>query len=227
MNITELENELFERWKQKYGGKFMSDGVPCPEDFEKENIKITFVLKEANEPIGNWDMRDWINECGADKQGGTWNNIARWTQAILEGGDYQQNISTANRRRLLKRISFLNLKKVGGSEKSKPHEIRRYAQDDAALILEQLTIYRPDIIVGGGINLVANCLGDDVFHYEGGWDCYLEYKSCRCFYAQIPGKAGKTAVLNCYHPQNRGSGYTAKDLFNAIASVSPKLLEGR
>lgn len=224
MNITEQEDALFEKWAKKHEGqKFIKDGVPCPAEYEKAKIKITFVLKEANDfdsggTAYNNDMRTWINRDGA--HGTTWNNIIRWTHAILNNGcDYPQEVDLFDMP-----ISFINLKKVNGGSQSDANEIKKYAQADAAEILEQLKIYKPDIIVCCGIDLVADCLADYVFKHEGEWThCQEAYKPCCWFYTEHLSKT--TAVLNCYHPLNLGTGHTNEMLFSSISKIVPKILK--
>jgi hypothetical protein len=111
---------------------------------------------------------------------------------------------------------------VGGASSSSPEEIRQYAKNDAELILEQLSIYKPDIIICCGLNLVADCLADYVFKYEGKWEhCPEIYDACCWFYTEKLGK--NTAVLNCYHPLNLGTGLTNIELFEAIKRILPRL----
>jgi len=231
MNIKEQENKLFARWAEKYEGLFMEDGAPCPEQFESERVKITYVLKEAYAPGESWDMRDWVAEYGGDSESpNTWNNLTRWTQAILEGGDYPQQVSIDDRIRWLKRMSFLNLKKVGGFSSATPAKIRKYAKDDAIYIYDQLRIYEPDIIVCCGVlgnKAVSDCLAEYVFSYEGEWEHYEKDRFFCWFYTQIPGKTGKTAVLNFVHPLNIGKGYTNEAVFTIMAEASKKILEVR
>jgi len=108
MSITKQENELFTEWaiERGYGNFFVKDGVPNPEQFERAAIKATgkkcricFVLKEAitDEDEKDVDMRDWVNTVGGRRQ--TWDNITRWTQAILDCGDYLQDVSEDDRKK--------------------------------------------------------------------------------------------------------------------------------
>jgi hypothetical protein len=234
MRIREQEDALFERWGQEqgYGDAFVKDGAPNPAQFEKEKTKITFVLKEANdmqkESFGSEkpdrDMRIWIDYCGGIPA--TWNNITRWSKAILEGGEYLENVIEDDRFHWLKRISFLNLKKVSGGSSSNRKEIKHYARKDAKYILEQLAIYQPDIAVCCGIDLVADCLGKCLFSVEREWDYHADYyRSCCAFYAQVYGKESRTAILNCYHPQ--ATNYKSEYMFEALSKIAPELLSGR
>jgi hypothetical protein len=229
--INELENELFARWSQKHEGLFIEDGAPCPEQFENEKTRVTFVLKEANASGESWDMRSWAAESGGDlKSPNTWNNIVRWTQAILDGGEFPEKVSIDDRIRWLKRISFMNLKKVGGDSSSIPSEIIKYAKNDAEEIREQLCIYKPDIIVCCGVlgsKAVADCLGDFVFKYEGAWGHYEKNGVFCWFYTQIPAKLHKTAVLSFYHPRNLGTGCSDQVLYDAMLEAAKEALAGR
>ena len=235
MDITEKENKLFAEWAQKdgYGNKFIKDGVPCPELFEKAKYKITFVLKESNDfdkdgSEFNKDMRIWIDEYGADKQGYTWNNITRWAQAILDEDceAYPHYVQTKDRFLWLKRISFMNLKKLSGGASSNSYDIEDYAKKDCKEIYEQLKIYQPDIIICCGINLVGDSLHNYVFKYEDKWNHRYKdkYQDCCYFYTQFPEKSKKTAVLNCYHPQYAKHN---QKLFDAIRYIVPEILDNR
>ena len=236
MNITERENELFAIWaKEKgYGTYFVKDGVPCPDQYVNakcvssgEKCRICFVLKEAiAEGEENFDMRKWIDYYGGQPQ--TWDNIARWTQAILEGGGYPDSISENDRFKWLKQISFLNLKKLGGPTTSNPTVIRKFAYNDRVEIRKQLQIYQPDIIICCGKlgnKSVADCVHDWILdHKEDDWNHSLgyAYKGCCYFYTKAFGKT--TAVLDCYHPSNFSRYFDDEAIYTAIKSIIPLLL---
>ena len=92
----------------------------CPEQWDKEQIKITFVLKEANAVGETLDWRVCLSDYTISHNwGSTWNNIARWTKAILEGGEYIEYVSPEERSKWLSRVSIANLKKVAGRATTK------------------------------------------------------------------------------------------------------------
>ena len=227
MNITKKEDNLFVEWSNKYKDAFVKDGVPCPEEYENAKIKITYILKDPNNfDIDGRDMRRWIREDAAEGQGITWNNITRWTKAILDVDctNYPQLITSDDRYMWLRKISFMNLKKANGEARANPNDINKYAANDTDLIIKQLSIYQPDIIICCGRELVGKILHDVVFKEKGNkWkdDYKNEYEGCYFFYTQIPGKKKKTAVLNCYHPQYMRFN---EAIFNGIKSVTPKIL---
>ena len=246
--ITIAEDELFDEWAEKfgYGDLFIQDGVPCPDNFEKAKHQITFVLKEAHSSVG-WDMRNWIDACGAKGEGITWNNVTRWTQAILERGEYLQNISTEDRKHWLRQISFLNLKKEGGGRSANHTKIEEYARKEKDFIRRQLIIYQPDIIICCGKNVVAEWLYDFVFKHKNqykdwyntlvevdknnwkmqktDWENSYEkiyYDCCNFYKTTALGK--ETVVLNCYHPQYQGFN---RKIFDAINTIAQKVLPVR
>lgn len=136
--IKEQEKRLFERWRTERGyPSFIADGVFDEKTWTAEPLKLTFVLKEAHWRNGNVDLCEWVLDNTPWK---TWNNIARWTKGMLEGGDYPAYLSMEERNRLLSRVSFLNLKKTGGGSRTDSRELRTYAHADAPYIREQLLL---------------------------------------------------------------------------------------
>lgn len=139
--LREKEYELFKKWKmdQKYD-TFVNDGVFSPEQWEKEKIKIIFFMKEPNWE-GDGDLIEWILSEKSPTYWKTWNNIARWTKALLEGGDYLKSVDKKEKTYWLSRVGFINIKKVGGGSKSDNDVIREYAKDDSKFLFEQLNLY--------------------------------------------------------------------------------------
>jgi len=215
MSIREQENILFAKWAQKYEGLFVSDGAPCSEQFEKEKIKITFVLKEAVSPGESWDMRSWVDKHGGRSQ--AWDNITRWTQAILKGGDYLRTVSREDRVCWLRRISFLNLKKVGGGNTTINSELVDYAKNDAHFIWEQLCIYNPDVIVACG-SYVEWLLWEHILLPRQKTDEYVGGKLFgRSYKTQFSGKDSNTNVI-CFRHPSRTFGKD-KELYDQMVEI--------
>ena len=54
----------------------------------------------------------------------TWNNIGRWSKALLDGNEeYPHDMSKERRVEQLKRIAVMNLKKEGGINRTKGNEL--------------------------------------------------------------------------------------------------------
>lgn len=213
MTIKEREEELFSQWKQVWSEpSFIEDGVFDEETWNKESYKITFVLKEPNWPIQTMTE----NICKSVINGRSrnhwriWNNIARWTMALLDGAPFPDYLSREQRIAQLKRVSFLNLKKAGGDSSADMDEIRAYAFRGAGGIFRQLTLYQPDLLVCCGWDGpgVADILEKEVLSR-----CGLpvqdreESEHISWFYTRFPGKERLTPVVDFLHPSQRGSGY--------------------
>lgn len=225
--LQEQEQKLFEEWKSSRGYKFfVSDGVFEKDAWNSKKVKITFILKEANCPNKTQDLCDWLIDQEKSGKGGwqTWNNIARWSKALLEGGEYPAYISAEERRKWLTKVSFLNLKKEGGGPKAKPKKIREAAQNDAGFIQRQLSLYQPDLIICCGKWLVSDILEKEVLSREGFPVLDREeVDGVFCFYTHFPGKERLTPVVDFYHPEWFKGGHEQWRIFfeqmKAIRSV--------
>ncbi|MGG4495652.1 hypothetical protein [Brevibacillus reuszeri] len=119
MQLRELASTLSGTWKDsREYHYFAKDGVFNPKVWAQQPIKITFVLKEANWPNEDVDLVEWIMSEKSSTYWKTWNNIARWSQALLEGGEYPRKVSKSDKTRILANVSFINLKKVPGGSKA-------------------------------------------------------------------------------------------------------------
>jgi len=220
-NIRAEEDELFSRWKRERNYKFfVKDGVFKPEQWEKEPYKITFILKEANWEGEDADLRDWLMSEESSTYWKTWNNIARWTKAILEGGEYPLYVSKSDKTYWLSKVSFINLKKVGGGSVAENQTIREYAIRDKVLILEQLNLYKPDFIVccGRGNGKNADLLYEEILNQKSSWQESID--SFNYFYTQFDGKKSQTPVVSFYHPQRIASHDTYEKWYNNIKHIS-------
>ena len=225
-DFEKREDALFEEWiKERNYSSFMKDGVIDEKTYFNEDTKILFVLKEANCPKGKDDLKPYLKN--PELKGNwwrTWNNIARWTIALLENSPYPQYISREFRASVLKRVAFLNLKKVGGKAKAVPSEIEEAAQKDSGFIKKQIEMYDPDIIICCGQNGVSNAellrenaLKDNssVKTETGNSIIYFEYKFGE---KHIP-------VVSFCHPQMWGGHKRFEEKYNLMVGVRKELLD--
>lgn len=158
------------------------------------------MLKETN--ALNGDLRTFLDEGGSPTYYRSWNNIARWTNVILNNKNLDY-VSNEKRQELLQKICAINLKKESGGNVSDSNEIRGAAIRDKALIREQIDIYEPDIVVACGFELVAIALKDIVYEESSAvWQKHvngLEYYS-----SQLINKNKPVYVISMPHP-NRSS----------------------
>ena len=222
MKIYEQENALFKRWQKERGyDTFISDGVICPKQWENECKRIVFVLKEANAKDETLDWRECLSDYEKSRNwGSTWNNIARWTKAILEGGEYLEYISPAERSKWLCRVAIVNLKKVAGGANTKHKELEEYTKNDDHYIWEQLCIYSPDIIVACG-SRVEWLLWEVILSSRQKTDeCASGDLFGRCYKTHFPNKESDTTVICWRHPNSR---YNSREMFNRIAAIGSEI----
>lgn len=224
--LKEREQQLFQRWKEERGyTSFLSDGVFDESLWKQQPVKVTFVLKEANWENGNADLCQWLLEEHKGSYWKTWNNIARWTQALLAGGEYPHRVSKADKTYWLSRVSFLNLKKVGGGRQADNQILREFAARDAAYIREQLSLYAPDILICCGWRVVADILYQDVFPKDtlGPWQKTgggFDYFRARLGEKEIP-------VVSFYHPQRITSHAVFEEWYDHMREIGGELLPGK
>lgn len=208
MSVWEEEEKLFQEWQQEKGyDRFIRDGVFDEDLWAAQKPKITYVLKDADWPDGDGNLRRSLIQEPHPRNWATWNNVARWTKALLEGGEYPGYISKETRIMYLKKVSFLNLKKVGGGPTNDVKELWKAARNDAEFIRRQLLLYQPDIIICGGRNTTAKFLEEEVLQgpesvlpvRNRGW-----VKDVPCCYICFPGKERLTPVVGFRHPQGFG-----------------------
>lgn len=206
--IKETEKKLFKRWQQARGySSFMADGVFDESSWLAQDLRILYVLKEANWENGNEDLCEYLLSERSSTYWRTWNNIVRWTQAIRIGGEYKRNISKADKTECLRTIAALNIKKVGGDAQADDEEIRNYGINDADFLNEQIELYQPDLIIccGRGTGKNADILHDYVLSHVSGWQRPIgKYNYFLCTLSS--GK--ELPVVSFRHPQIRG-GHTA------------------
>ena len=145
---------LLDEWysARKNYAPFIDDGVFDPETFNAQKTKILFVLKEAD-----WNgvpgQRENLCSILLNKDGGswkTWNNIARWSKAILDNENYPENLSCEERHNTLRRIAAINLKKQAGGAYANGKSLIDFATNDADFLKRQIDEIAPDIIIGCG-----------------------------------------------------------------------------
>lgn len=207
MMLKEKEFELFSRWRKERGYEyFISDGILDEIEWNKQDYKILFVLKEANWKNGNADLCEFLLSEKSASYWRTWNNVARWTKALLEQGEYPRYVSKSDKSYWLRKVAVINLKKIGGNAVAKKEVIREYAERDRVYLKEQIELYSPDIIIccGRGTGKNADILHDIVFDLSqvSEWKEPITKQEYNYFVANIDNK--QVPVVSFYHPQMRG-----------------------
>lgn len=168
MNITEQENKLFDELRAK-DPSIIDDGIVCEEEYLHAKYRIMYVLKEVNGGE-SWSLKEFLRNGGRPQ---TWDNIARWTEAILDldtekSWDYWEKDKEERRKKFLKKICAINVKKTSGGYTANNKEIKSAAIDNSAMLQKQLSIYTPDIVIccGTEIPFVKACYPNKTLNWK-------------------------------------------------------------
>lgn len=223
MTVKDRESALFARWRAERGYPcFIRDGLFCEEAWSEQSVKILYVLKEANWENGDTDLCAFLLSEVSSTYWRTWDNIVRWTKAIRIGGEYPRRVTKADKTACLKTITALNIKKVGGDAHADDEEIRRYGEQDAPYIRQQIELYQPDIIVCCGRGRGRN--GDILYNYvlpdTTPWQAPIlghNYFLCTL----DSGK--RIPVLSFRHPQIRGGHAMWQKSYGLMLEIAAEL----
>jgi len=138
------------------------DGIVNEIEYNKSDIKILWILKEANSTGENesWDMRGHINknlktETGIRKGWSqTFKKIIYVTNGILNNLSWCDELYHPSYKPEvideLKKVAYINVKKTGGGAKANPNEISDYYKFSKTLLFNQIEEFKPNIIIFGG-----------------------------------------------------------------------------
>lgn len=150
LTITQRENALFDEWRA-YRANLVSDGVVSIQDYLNSDLKLCFILKEANDPSGDggWDLRAFIRN---EDRGATWDNVARWVTCIrnINHEVAWQNIKNMTheiQKEILRSICAFNLKKTPGLHTTNAKTFTQQVSEDREFIKRQYAIYTPDLTI--------------------------------------------------------------------------------
>lgn len=172
--------------------------------------RVLFVLKEVNvkDEGDEWDLREYLREGG---RGQTWNNVVRWTRAILDGDMRNEGagiLDEGDRSTTLARIAVMNLNKDGGRSCTDPKRLNEATERARDLLREQVRVLDPHLVVCCGDH-TGNAAGKYIFDY--GRDDW------RSVPASVPVWVGTPVngrmIVSMPHPQARRS---AGELYEAM-----------
>ena len=164
-------DELFTKWKSEYSfNAFIRDGIVDPAHYDRPHI--LFILRDMN----CRHERDLCADLRRDGSGWrTWNNIGRWTKALLDGdGEYPWDMSSPSRAAQLRRVAVMNLKKEGGGSRASGSQLLNAVQMQHGKILEEICLCDPGMIIccglaSSGIKGNAALLKDHVLPVSTEW----------------------------------------------------------
>ena len=196
--------ELFLRWQKAHSfSAFIKDGIVDADCYKKPHV--LFVLRDMNYK-SECDLREDIRTRGSGWK--TWNNVGRWTKALLDGdSEYPFDMSKEKRIEQLRRVAVMNLKKEGGTSRAVGKDLLEAVKKHRDLIYEEICLCDPDIIICCGLGVKgaasnAALLREYVFSSCTVWENFSSQKLNRewwCYYSEINGK--QVPVISFCHPQ--------------------------
>lgn len=188
------------------------DGIVNDNEYLNSKFKILWVLKEPHDKGGGgWDMRKFIGDkkelMKYPKWQSTFSNIIYVTYSILNGlecWDDMYNISEKPEMiDILKKIAFINLKKIPGESTSIHSVIKKAYEMNKDIILQQIHLCNPNIIIcGGTMSIISKDLGIN--------DKLIDKNGIKYFATE------NKIYIDTYHPNQRGY----QDVYcNSIISI--------
>ena len=188
------------------------DGIINSSEYSKVKYKILWILKEphgAKDEI--WYMRDFIGDKNElmkyPKWQSTFSNIIYVTYSILNGFKYYDDLDNISEKLemidILRKIAFINLKKIPGKSTSVYLDIKRaYEEHKKDIILPQIHLCNPNIVIcGGTMSIISKDLGIDELTEKNG----IKYFA-----------TDDKIYIDTYHPNQRGS---QEDYCNSIINI--------
>ncbi len=153
-------------------GRLYRDGVPSPEVYIAEPVRVLFVFREPNMKgeARAHDMRDEVSDVRfrplardgtrEERSAKSWWNrkagmFAHAVAAALADEAWTEAFGRSNKggwnHDVVNRFAYIQIKKVGGGGKSKAREIRAHAAQYATTLAQQVDLYRPHLVLGCGM----------------------------------------------------------------------------
>ena len=162
------EKRLFDIWEEKYPGRVNQDGIVDPDEYTRARFRLLFLLKEVNlkDDDDSFDVRLFCHGGGRPE---TWDNIARWTQGILQletdfpWADLDKD-NDMRRREYLPRICAVNVKKIAGRHTANGRAIAEVVAEDRELLRQQIELYQPEILICCGTKSNLLTIYEKDFH---------------------------------------------------------------
>lgn len=247
-DLTHAQNILFEEWRKKpdLNGnkirKFVVDGVIDQDVFKLQTKKILFILRDKNCSIRLEDADNKL-ACELNDHGSgwrTWNNVARWTSALIDESDYPYDISDKIRAEHMRKVVAMNLKKEAGTSRTNGDELEFATKSYWNEIYRQIEIYSPDIIICCGLSgkrmkSTYDLLRKYVLGGSNSFENCFEFNSSIVnhkwrYSIEVIGNK-ETPVIEFCHPQvtvfkgNRGHEQLFVPLYNDMKRIGIELLK--
>ena len=230
-------------------GKLYRDGVPSPDAYLAQRVRVLFVLREPNmrgAPHAH-DMRVEVSDerfrpAGEDGREdrsvrGWWNNkVGMFADAVAAaladkppGKAFDRFATMLDEgtwnHEVVNRFAYIQVKKIGGGGSSKAKEICAHAARYASTLRRQIELYRPHLIIGCGVgkDSPARLLATHVLPY--GEEMVTTESGATWWRFRITARP--QAMIQLYHPARRGSrSYLYRDVWSSVREVAKEIRVG-
>jgi len=200
MTQEKIDNLIYEKIKDPKGiSDPIYDGIINELEYNQAKYKILWVLKEShdeeNDGEGGWSFREHFSNVkdysGIKEKRSTLYPIVYISNGILndlEYGDMNEIKEDSELINILRKIAYINVKKIPGKTKSNNTELKEAYNKYKDILFLQINTYNPDIIIfAGTFDLFSNDLKLEDGYCEG--DGNVEYII-----------QNKKLYINAYHP---------------------------
>ncbi len=209
--IAELEIELeknlekFKHSQDEHINSIVPDGIVNVTKYLNNDLKILWVLKEANSPDNcDWDMREALDSYLKTEKGlrygwaNTFTPIVYTTNGILRNedwdtmGDFTKDPDIID---CLQEVAYINIKKIPGGSVANNDVIQKYYDDNKEALHEQIKLINPNVVIfGNTMNFIEKDFFTEAF---GDLDENKENPHLHIY------KNNNRLLLHAYHPNNR------------------------
>jgi hypothetical protein len=217
----ELEREILSLKSNEKNVFPIVDGIINVENYLHAKYKILWILKESNDldangEGGGWSLTEAVNELNNwDEQPNTgritFRRMIYSTYGLLNNfilwDDMPSVREDVNVFNSIKQIAYINVKKLPGGTTASYSKIKKAYIENKDLLLRQISLYNPDIIIGG---YTLQYFFDDL-------PIPIKNKKSDGKTAYYP--TNDKLYIDAYHPAVPGSIISEKDYCNGIISA--------
>lgn len=206
------------------------DGVVNIGEYISTSPRILWILKEPNSTEEKLNWRDEIKKLnnGSGNLGGfekTFSNIVYISYGILNRKKWKDINWIEDEPKIvevLEKIAFINIKKSPGGRQSKNNELKEYYLKYKSIILDQIRMFRPNVIIGG--NTIGFIIEDLKKIYPNlNFEKYIESTNLGISFSNEKS----VIVFDARHPQNTSSSREAycDDIIENYINLTQKHLD--
>jgi hypothetical protein len=224
-------------------GHLYRDGVPTPEVYVSQRVRVLFVFREPNMGGKSYahDMRDEVSDAyfrprlqdgtREDRSAKSWWNWkagmfahavaaaledTAWREAFAQFGKVEWNHAVVNR------FAYIQVKKVGGRGTANAAEICAHAAKYAATLKQQIDLYRPHLVLGCGVgrDSPAGLLAAHVL--AGGRKAAT--RNTGATWWEFSSSERPRAMVQLWHPARRGAkSELYQDVWSSVREVAHQI----